>query len=142
MGENLRSNGIILSPDEKTLYVTNGPALAVFDTHGPEPLTSRREWKLEAGGNGDGSTVDATGRVYVASAPGIQIFSPDGKYVGLIPTPRGATGSVFAGPDKKTLYVVGQGSADGNGQQSAQAATGRTVYRIPMLAEGLKGRSK
>src|SRR5262249_33897256 len=29
--ENLRTNGIVLSADEKTLYVTNGGTLAVFD---------------------------------------------------------------------------------------------------------------
>ena len=27
VGENLRTNGINLSPDEKTLYITNGPVI-------------------------------------------------------------------------------------------------------------------
>jgi streptogramin lyase len=31
IGENIRTNGIILSRDEKTLYVTNGGALVAFD---------------------------------------------------------------------------------------------------------------
>ena len=140
--ENIRSNGIVLSADEHTLYVTNGGTLSVFDSASPGKLTNRREWKLEAGGNPDGTTVDAAGRVYVASAPGVQVFSAQGQYLGLIPTPRALTGVVFAGPDKKMLYVVGQGSTDGNGQASVAGATGRTIYRIPVLAEGLKGRSK
>jgi len=140
--DDIRSNGIVLSADEKALYVTNGGALAVFDIPEPGKLTNRREWKLEAGGNGDGTTVDAAGRVYVASGPGVQVFSKDGKYLGLIPTPRPISGEAFAGPDKKTLYVVGFGSADSDGRPSANAGTGRTIYRLPMIADGLKGRSK
>src|SRR5688572_26352978 len=31
VGENLRTNGIMLSPDERTLYVTNGPVVVPFD---------------------------------------------------------------------------------------------------------------
>src|SRR5438093_653234 len=31
LGENIRANGIMLSPDEKTLYVTNGMAILAFD---------------------------------------------------------------------------------------------------------------
>ena len=30
-GENLQTNGVVLSPDEKTLYVTNGRTVAAFD---------------------------------------------------------------------------------------------------------------
>jgi gluconolactonase len=140
--EDIRSNGIVLSADEKTLYVTNGGTLSVFDVPSPGKLTNRREWKFEAGGNGDGSTIDAQGRVYVSTTPGVQIFGPEGKYLGLIPTPRALTGTVFAGPGKRTLYVVGTGSTDGDGRQTSSGATGRTIYRIPMLAEGLPGRSK
>ena len=141
--ENLRTNGIVLSADEKTLYVTNGGSLAVFDVAEPGKLTNRRDWMLEAGGAGDGTTIDATGRVYMASqGPGVQVFSPQGKYLGLIPTPRPISGEVFAGPEKKTLYIVGFGAVDELGHASANAATGRTIYRIPMIAEGLKGRSK
>ncbi len=140
--ENIRSNGIVLSADEKTLYVTNGGTLSVFDAPAPGKLTNRREWSLEGGGNPDGTTIDADGRVYVSSRAGVQIFTPQGKYLGLIPTPRALTSVVFAGPEKRTLYLVGQGSTDANGQPSAVGATGRTIYRIPMLAQGLKGRSK
>lgn len=142
LAENIGTNGIVLSADEKTLYVTNGAALAVFDVAAPGKLANRREWKLEAGGNGDGITVDGQGRVYVSSPAGVQIFNPDGKYLGLIPTPRPISGQVFAGADKRTLYIMGFGAVDRTGKPSAGAGTGRTIYRIPMLAQGLMGRSK
>src|SRR4029077_14684324 len=63
-GENLNTNGIVLSAGEKRLYVTNGPALAVFDVQHDGSLTDQRKFaKLEDVGNGDGSTFDAAGRL-------------------------------------------------------------------------------
>ena len=50
-GENLTTNGVILSADEKTLYVTNGQTLAAFDVQKDGSLTNQREFaKLTAGG--------------------------------------------------------------------------------------------
>src|SRR5262249_34528820 len=73
-GENLTTNGIILSANEKTLYVTNGPTLAAFDVHADSSLTNQREFaKLEGGGNGDASTIDAAGRIYVTTNVGVQV---------------------------------------------------------------------
>ena len=64
-GDNLRTNGIILSADEKTLYVTNGGRWSAFDVQKDGSLTNQREFaKLEAGG-GDGSTIDSDRRIYV-----------------------------------------------------------------------------
>ena len=65
VGENLRTNGINLSPDEKTLYITNGPVIMAFDVQPDGSVKNQREFgKLEGGGNGDGMAIDATGRVY------------------------------------------------------------------------------
>ena len=56
---NLNTNGINLSPDEKTLYVTNGPTIVAFDVKGPGELANRRNFAhLDAGGAGDGMAVD------------------------------------------------------------------------------------
>ena len=44
-GEGLtRTNGIILSPDEKTLYVTNGAVVVAFDVKPEGSLTNQREF--------------------------------------------------------------------------------------------------
>ncbi len=131
-GENVNPNGIVLSPDEKHLYVTNGATLVSFDVQKDGSLTNQREFaKLEAGGGGDGSTFDSAGRLYVTSqATGIQVFAPDGKYLGVIPTPRAVITVTFSGPDRKTLYAVSR--------------TGNTdwIIAIPMIAQGPKGRGK
>jgi gluconolactonase len=132
-GENLRTNGIILSPDEKKLYVTNGPALAAFDVSKDGSLTNQREFaKLEGGGNGDGSTFDAAGHIYVSSNPGVQVIGSDGKYLGLIPTPRGIISLAFSGPDRKMLYAVARDNAQNKDW----------ILAIQMVAQGPKGRGK
>ena len=143
--ENLRTNGIVFSPDEKTLYVTNGGSLVAFDVQGPGMLTNRRDFAtLPAGSNGDGTVVDTEGRLYVTSNPGLQVFDKTGKYLGVIPTPRGVISVTFAGPGKKTLYIIGSGADDENGQPIRQGPqqTAATIYKLPVLAQGLKGRAK
>ena len=51
VGENVRGNGILLSEDEKRLYVTNDASIVVFDVAGPGRLTNQREFaKLEKAG--------------------------------------------------------------------------------------------
>ena len=139
-GENLGTNGIILSANEKTLYVTNGATLAAFDVQPDGSLTNQREFaKLEAGGGGDGSTIDAAGRIYVTTGPGVQVVSPEGKYLGLIPTPRGVITTAFGGKDKKTLFILARGAKDSKGEEVANAAQ---VWTIQMIAQGYKGRAK
>jgi len=147
LGENLRTNGIMLSPDEKTLYVTNGEVIVAFDRQSDGTLKNRRDFaKLEAGGNGDGMAIDAAGRLYVTSAPGVQVFSPDGKYLGVIPAPRGVISVAFSGPDKKMLYVVGSGALGPDGKEFTTPEgvrnNAKTIFKIPMLAQGFKGRAK
>ncbi|HEY2383771.1 MAG TPA: SMP-30/gluconolactonase/LRE family protein [Terriglobia bacterium] len=145
VADNLRTNGIVFSPDDKVLYVTNGGTIVAFDVQAPGMLTNRRDFaKLEAGGSGDGSAVDSQGRLYVTSNPGVQVFDKTGKYLGIIPTPRSLISVAFAGPGKKTLFIVGSGADDANGQpiREGPQQTAATVYKLPMIAQGVKGRAK
>jgi len=50
----------------------------------------------------------------------------------------------FAGADKKMLYVVGSGADDANGQpiREGPQQTAATIYKLPMVAQGLKDRAK
>ena len=147
VGENLRTNGINLSPDEKTLYITNGPTVAAFDVQPDGSVKNQREFgKLEGGGNGDGMAIDSTGRLYVTTNAGVQVLSPQGKYLGIIPTPRNAISAAFTGPGKKTLYVAMIGAVGPDGQEVKTAVgvrnTAMSVYKIPMQSQGFKGRAK
>jgi gluconolactonase len=139
-GENLNTNGIVLSADEKHLFVTNGVTVAEFDVQKDGSLTNQREFaKLEGGG--DGSTFDSAGRLYVtvngaAQAPGqapiqgVQVIATDGTDLGLIPTPRGVISVAFSGPDRKTLYAVSNDRSKD------------WIMAIQTIAQGPKGRGK
>jgi gluconolactonase len=133
-GENLFTNGIVLSPDEKHLFVTNGPTVAEFDVQKDGSLTNQREFaELQGGGfGGDGSTFDSEGRIYVTSNGGVNVISPDGKNLGLIPTPRDVISVAFSGPDRKTLYAV---SRDNKLNKD-------WIIMLQMIAQGPKGRGK
>ena len=147
LADDIRANGIMLSRDEKTLYVTNGNNVLAFDVRPDGAVANRRGFAtLEAGGNGDGMAIDGPGRLYVTSAPGVQVFSTEGAFLGLIPTPRGAISVAFAGPGKRTLYIVGSGALGPDGQElrtpDGVRNNAKTIYRLPMLAEGFRGRAK
>jgi gluconolactonase len=138
-GENITPNGIVLSADEKTLYVTNGDTMAAFDVQADGSLTNQREFAKLGAAGGDGSTIDAAGRVYVTYSGGIAVLSPQGKTLGTIPTPRGVITAAFGGRDKKTLFILARGAVAADGSEVANAAQ---VWSIPMIAQGYKGRAK
>jgi sugar lactone lactonase YvrE len=138
-GENITPNGIVLSSDEKTLYVTNGTTMAAFDVQPDGSLKNQREFGQLGAGGGDGSTIDSMGRVYVTYSEGIAVLSPEGKKLGTIPTPRGVITAAFGGKDKKMLYILARGAEAADGTQVANAAQ---VWVIPMVAQGFKGRAK
>jgi gluconolactonase len=137
-GQDVTPNGIVLSADEKTLYVTDGPELAVFDVQADGSLTNQRAFGSYEG-NGDGLSIDSTGRVYVTTNAGVVVLSPEGKNLGTIPTPRGIITGAFGGPDKKTFFILARGATDANGEEVANAAQ---VWSIPMIAQGYRGRAK
>jgi len=118
-------NGVQLSPDEKTLYATNSGTIMAFDV---QPDGSLKNPRVFAMSGGDGLAVDNAGRLYsaVAAATGIRVFSPQGELLGTIPAGVPPQSVGFAGPGKKTLYIVGRGA----------------VYKTQMIAEGIKSRAK
>jgi gluconolactonase len=147
LGENIRANGIMLSRDERVLYVTNGSVVIAFDVRPDGTTTNRRDFgRLEAGGAGDGMAIDAEGRLYITSNPGVQVLGADGRYLGIIPTPRASISAAFSGSGKGTLYVVGSGALGADGREAVTPPgvrnNAKTIYRLPMLARGFAGRPK
>jgi gluconolactonase len=111
-------NGIALSPDEKTLYVTNGGPtptrrkILAYDVQPDGTVKNPRVFLDLTGEKGmggpDGVKVDRKGNVYTAATGGLWIASPQGKRLGLVRAPEGIrfANLAFGDKDGKTLYLV------------------------------------
>jgi len=139
----IRPNGIQLSRDEKTLYISdsNGAEIIAWEIQPDGLVRNRRALGTLTGrstrDNGlggvktfaDGMTIDNDGRLYVATGGGVEVLSPEGKNLGTIPVrcpPADCQNLAFSGPEKRTLYVGGAG----------------LLYRVEMIARGFTGRAK
>jgi gluconolactonase len=124
-------NGILLSPDGKTLYINN-----CYDDESWYPVNSAKEnfvWAYDVNEDGsvsngrkfaelfltgnvldrkgksssaDGMAIDKLGNVYVATYYGVQIFNSKGEFVGMINLPSFPVSLCFGDTDMKTLYIV------------------------------------
>ncbi len=114
-------NGIALSPDDRTLYVNDsrGESLIAFDVKPDGSLTNRRDvakYRITEESlktfpyQADGLAVDRAGNIFVAMPLGVDVFNAKGAFLGRIPLSKKMQNLAFAGPDRKTLYMVSQGS--------------------------------
>jgi gluconolactonase len=124
-------NGILLSPDGKTLYINN-----CYDDESWYPVNSNKEnyvWAYDVKEDGtisngrqfarlflvenvldrkgkssssDGMAIDKMGKIYVGTYYGVQIFNSKGEFVGMINVPSFPVSLCFGDADMKTLYIV------------------------------------
>ena len=126
-----RPNGILISPDDRYLYICDNNNNTVggsrkllrfeLDKDGNAKPGSRKvifDWKASRGP--DGMKMDAAGRLYVAGGinkenqyentefkAGCYILSPSGRLLDFIPTaPDEACNCAFGGKDLKTLFIT------------------------------------
>jgi gluconolactonase len=141
------TNGLVLNPDGRTLYVTNRTTILAFDVGADGALSNRRDFATMVGEpegsfGGDGLAVDADGRLYVTGGAGVYVFDGAGQQLGIIPTPRRSITATFAGADGKTLYIgtLGANTPTGENWTTPQGVRNiaATIYGVPMLATGLR----
>ncbi|MBA7544221.1 hypothetical protein ES705_36573 [subsurface metagenome] len=124
-------NGILLSPDGKTLYVNN-----TYDDEEWWNVDSDKDnfvWAYDVNENGtvsngrkfaelymppevlnrkgktsgaDGMTIDELGNIYVATYMGLQIFNKKGEFIGIINFPVFPVSCCFGDEDMKTIYAT------------------------------------
>ena len=114
----VNGNGLILSRDEKTLYVTGrlpgatgqeppespGGGLVALDVQPDGSLTNERQF---AYAGGDGLAIDSEGRIWATTATdGVYVIGTQGQVLGHIPSPYPLVSVAFGGPNKKTLFGV------------------------------------
>jgi gluconolactonase len=102
-----RLNGIALSPDHNTLYVTDSDRRVVLamDVNNRGDVRNERELVAVKEGIPAGLCVDTKGNLYVA-ADFIRIYDSGGKSLGLYRTPEKPSNCVFGEADGKALYVT------------------------------------
>jgi gluconolactonase len=100
-------NGIVLSPDETKLYVSDSEAdlVWIFDIQLDGSLSEARTF-VSTGDVPDGMAVDTAGNLFVTSHRGIEVFAPDGAAWGVIPVPQPPANCAFGGADGRTLYIT------------------------------------
>jgi gluconolactonase len=100
-------NGIIGTPDGKTLYVADIRAgkTYVYDVQPDGTLLNKRLF-CEMGS--DGMTIDDEGNVYLTGR-GVTVFNAQGEKIKTIPIDAGWTANVcFGGKDRQTLFITAQ----------------------------------
>jgi gluconolactonase len=98
-------NGVIGTPDGKTLYVADIRAKKTYayDIQTDGSLTNRRLF-CELGS--DGMTIDDAGNVYL-TGKGVSVFAPSGEKIEQIDVPERWTANVcFGGEDLQTLIIT------------------------------------
>jgi YD repeat-containing protein len=110
----VRPNGIGLSPDERTLYVsdTERKHLRAFGVKDDGTVDAGRvlaempPWKSGLQGVPDGLVVTSQGHVLVTGPGGVWVFDANGGRLGVIPTPEPPSACAFGDRDGKTLYIT------------------------------------
>jgi gluconolactonase len=102
-----RPNGVAISPDGNTLYLTNSDERNVhaYDIAKDGSLQNERVFVARTEGVPDGVKVDDKGNVYVAAAD-IYVFTPKGEKLGMIDVAEKPSNLAFGDGDLKSLYVT------------------------------------
>lgn len=110
-----KPNGMAISPDGKTLYVSdNGPdrrALLALPLDANGQVGKPKTIKDFGKGRGiDGMTTTSDGLIVATAGSGalagVYIYQPDGTPVAFIATPEAPSNVEFGGKDRKTLYIT------------------------------------
>ncbi len=105
-------NGIIGTPDGKTLYIADISAGKTY-VYDIAPNGDLLHKKLFCELGSDGMTIDSAGNVYL-TGHGVTVFDKSGKQIAQIPVAEGWTGNVcFGGKDRHLLFITASTSIYG-----------------------------
>jgi gluconolactonase len=125
-------NGIVLSPDEKYLYLTAGRRLKRYEVKADDTLGEGIVFG-EGEGITDGMKVDRMGNIYSSSGAGpgvIRITSPAGKLLGFLNLP------IVGGQEPKRQICATNEAFGGDGRDLYISACD-VVYKIRLKTPGI-----
>jgi gluconolactonase len=112
-------NGIVGTPDGKTLYVADIKSNKTW-SYSIKPDGTLENKKLFCELGSDGMTIDSKGNLYL-TGKGVTVFDKTGKKLGNIPVPENWTANVcFGGKTRKELFITAS----------------KGLYRIGTLVKG------
>ncbi len=110
-----RPNGIAFSPDESILYVAQSdPKKAIWMAYHVKDdgtidegrvFFDATDWVGDLKGLPDGLKVDRAGNLFATGPGGVNVFAPDGKWLGRI-NPGVPTANCAFGEDGSTLFIT------------------------------------
>jgi gluconolactonase len=109
-------NGVTLSPDGNTLYVSGQDGLFRYPVAADGSVGTGVKI-VPSIGQGDGMALDCAGNLYVATNNTLAVIDASGNPLGMITVAgvQGVTNAAFGGADHKTLYITALGSGTQNG---------------------------
>lgn len=115
-------NGIVGTPDGKTLYVADMGANQTFSfkINDDGSISDKKQFCRMSS---DGMTIDNQGNIYLTGISGVAVFNSKGEQIQKINVARGWNANVcFGGKDRKTLFVT----------------AGTSVYTLQMNVKGVQ----
>jgi sugar lactone lactonase YvrE len=131
-------NGMAVTPDNSTLIAAESYAkrLTAFDIASDGSLSNRRVWADLGQGVPDGICLDAEGAVWYADVPNQACVrvAEGGAVLQTVSLDRGCFSCALGGPDRRTLFMVGQ-QWGGTGGMSPEQRTGQ-VWCLDVAVPG------
>lgn len=119
----VRPNGIVGTPNGKTLYVADIDDSKIYSFKIDRALGTLNNKKLFTEAKSDGMTLDNKSNVYITNTAGVTVYNKKGKQIEQIPTgERWTANVVFGGKNRKTLFITAMGS----------------VYTLEMKVKGVR----
>ncbi len=116
--EMTRPNGLVFSPDERHLYVSDTSAfedpglyhdIRIYEVVDGRRAVNGRIFTVVDPGQPDGLCVDAKGNLFSSSADSVQIYAPDSAHLGKIFIPEICANLTFGGKERNRLFVAAGG---------------------------------
>jgi gluconolactonase len=122
-------NGVTLSADEHTLYVSGSDGILAYPVQDDGDVAPGSGVRVSGfSGSSDGLAMDCAGNLYATSGTRVAVISPAGAEIASVAVSgaESLTNLAFGGPEHKTLFITGMGAGEQRG-----------VFRVELAVPGM-----